>query len=61
MKYCHWLMSTIPFGNPEEPTTRKLLCCLYNRTERTDLLLNGLTSIEVYNQLGLGATEGPDN
>ena len=25
----------------------------------TDLLLNGLTPIEVYNQLGLGATEGP--
>jgi len=40
-------MSTIPFGNPKEHTTRKFLCCLYNRTE-------------VYNQLGLGATEGPD-
>jgi hypothetical protein len=53
-------MSTIPFGNPKEPTTRKFLCCLHNRTERTDLLLNGLTPIEVYNQLGVGATEGRD-
>ena len=38
----------MPFGNPKEPTTRKFLYCLHNRTERT-----GLTPIEVYNQLGL--------
>ena len=52
-------MSTIPFGNPKEPTTHKFLCCLYNRTEKTDLPPNGLTPVEVYNQLGLRATEGP--
>jgi hypothetical protein len=53
-------MITSPFGNPTDPTTRKFLCCLHNRTDRTDLLLNGLTPVEVYNQLGLEVTEGRD-
>jgi hypothetical protein len=47
-------MTTNPFGNPNDQTTRKFLCCLRNRTH---LLLNGLTPTEVYDQLGFEATE----
>jgi hypothetical protein len=50
-------MTTNPFGNPNYQTTRKFLCCLHNRSDKTHLLLNGLTPTEVYDQLGFEATE----
>lgn len=56
-------MATNPFGNPKNLTTQKFLCCLHNQTYKTDLLLNGLMPIEVYNKISEGevvGTEGQD-
>lgn len=42
------------FGDRGDEITRKFLCCLHNRTDKTDLLLAGLTPLEVYNKISEG-------
>jgi hypothetical protein len=41
-------MSANPFADHKNPTTRKFLCCLHNRTDTNEGRLNGLMAIEVY-------------
>ena len=47
-------MSANPFGDHQNPTTRRFLCCLYNRTDTDEGRRNGLMAIEVYNKMEEG-------
>jgi hypothetical protein len=46
------------FGNRENWTTRKSLCCLYNRTRTPEGKKNGLSAIEVYDKISEGQVVG---
>lgn len=47
-------MSANPFADHQNPTTRRFLCCLYNRTDTDEGRRNGLMAIEVYNKMEEG-------
>jgi hypothetical protein len=53
-------MATIPFGNRTDPTTRKFLCCLHNRTDTIKGRKNGLYAIEVYARISEGQVVGAE-
>jgi hypothetical protein len=55
-------MSVNPFADHKNPTTRRFLCCLHNRTDTNEGRRNGLMAIEVYDKAeeGLLGAEGLD-
>jgi len=57
-------MTANPFADQKNPTTRKFLCCLHNRTDTDEGRRDGLMAIEVYDKMeegqGLPYAEGFD-
>ena len=53
-------MAANSFGNRTDPTTRKFLCCLHNRTDNIKGRKNGLYAIEVYDQISEGQVVGAE-